>query len=153
MSEKLQDVEPMVYRSRISVPYHWWAGDTASAFFIALRDEQKIVGIRCSECKRVFLPPRKMCPDCYRENSEWVELPPTGTLRSFTVSRRKLAAQHKEPPVIYGLIQVDGADTALLHILDEVKPEEVRIGMKVEARFAEERQGTVWDIAYFRPAS
>lgn len=153
MSKQLKDVEPMVHKSRISVPYHWWAGDTASAFFISLRDEQKILGIRCTECKRVFLPPRKMCPDCYRENSEWVELPPTGTLRTFTVSRRKLAAQPKAPPIIYGLIQLDGADTALLHILEEVEPEEVRIGMKVEARFAEERQGTVMDIAYFRPVS
>ena len=45
-----------------------------------------------------------------------------------------------------------GADTALLHYLDEVDPERVRIGMRVEARFAGERTGGIGDIAYFRPA-
>ena len=44
------------------------------------------------------------------------------------------------------------ADTALLHYLDEVDPEQIRIGMRVKAKFADQRTGGIGDIAHFRPA-
>jgi len=151
MSDIFENVQPMVHKSRISVPYHWWAGETASRFFIGLRDEQKIQGTRCAKCKKVFLPPRKTCPVCFTPNEEWVEISPRGTLLTYTVVRRQLASLPKKPPVIYGLIKLEGADTAFLHILDKIRPEDVKIGMKVEARFAEKRSGTIFDIEYFKP--
>jgi uncharacterized OB-fold protein len=152
MNQNLTDVEPMVYRSRINVPYSWWAGDTASQFFIALRDEKKIMGKKCAGCSRTYVPPRKVCPLCFTENAEWVEVASEGSLQSYTICRRQLAALPRKAPVVFGLIRLDGADTALLHYLDEVDPERVRIGMRVEARFADERTGGIGDIAYFRPA-
>jgi uncharacterized OB-fold protein len=151
MSDLLKNIKPMVYESRISVPYHWWAGDTASTFLTALRDEKKIMGMRCQKCSRVYVPPRKVCPICFSENSEWVTLSEKGTVRSFTVARRNLRALHKEPPIIFGLIQLDGADTALLHFIDGIEPEKVTIGMRVAAQFAENRSGTILDIDYFKP--
>lgn len=151
MNEPFAGVEPMVYQSRISVPYSWWAGDTAGKFFVALRDEKKILGTSCSRCNRVFVPPRKTCPICFSETTDWVEVAAEGTLQSFTIARRQLAALPKPAPVIFGLIKLDGADTALLHYLDEVTPETVRIGMRVRARFAEERSGTIRDITCFSP--
>ena len=36
------------------------------------------------------------------------------------------------------MIKLEGADTPFVHILDGVKPEEVEIGMNVEAKFADE---------------
>ena len=152
MDEHFADVEPMVYQSRINVPYSWWAGDTASRFFIALRDEQKIMGKKCLRCGRTYVPPRKVCPLCFTENAEWVEVADEGSLQSYTVCRRQLASLPREAPVIFGLIRLDGADTALLHYLDEVDPEQIRIGMRVRARFADQRTGGIGDIAYFRPA-
>lgn len=151
MSDLLKNIEPMVYESRINVPYHWWAGDTASAFLTALRDEKRIMGTRCQKCSRVYIPPRRVCPICFSENSEWVPLSEQGTVRSFTVARRNLKALPKEPPIIFGLIQLDGADTALLHIIDGIAPEKVAIGMRVAAQFAENRAGTIRDIDYFKP--
>jgi len=43
MSDQFKGIEPMVYNSKINVPYSWWAGDTASKFYITLRDEKKIM--------------------------------------------------------------------------------------------------------------
>ncbi len=153
MSNPFQGIEPMVYQSRINVPYSWWAGDTASRFFIALRDEKRILGTKCGACNRVFLPPRKVCPTCFTENREWVDLSDEGTLISFSVARRPFAAipADRKVPVIWGLIRLDGADTALLHYLDEVEPEQVTIGMRVKAVFAEARKGAIRDITHFRP--
>ena len=56
-------------------------------------------------------------------------------------------------PFIYGIILLDGADTGLTHFLGEVDPEDMRIGMRVEAVFQEEREGSILDIKYFRPIS
>ena len=81
-----------------------------------------------------------------------MEVASEGILQSYTVCRRQLAALPRKAPVVFGLIRLDGADTALLHFLEEVDPERVRIGMRVEARFAEERTGGIGDIACFRPA-
>ena len=151
MTDFLKNIEPMVYESRINVPYHWWAGETASTFLTALRDEKRIMGLRCQKCSRVYIPPRKVCPICFTENSEWVPLSEKGVVRSFTVARRNLKALPKKPPVIFGLIQLDGADTAILHYIEGIEPEKVAIGMRVEAQFATNRSGTIRDIDYFKP--
>ncbi len=44
MNDIFKDIEPMVHKSGIKVPYSWWAGDTASELFRSLRDEEKIIG-------------------------------------------------------------------------------------------------------------
>ncbi|HPG49958.1 MAG TPA: Zn-ribbon domain-containing OB-fold protein [Spirochaetota bacterium] len=153
MADQFKGIEPMVYNSKINVPYSWWAGDTASRFFISLRDEKKIIATRCGTCRKTFLPPRKSCPTCFTENTEWVNVSDEGTVLSFTVARRKFAAipADRKMPVIWALIRLEGADTALLHYLDDVKPEDVKIGMRVKAVFAEERKATIRDISHFKP--
>jgi uncharacterized OB-fold protein len=152
MADTLADVEPMIYESQISVPYSWWAGDTASRFFRSLRDEKKIMGTKCAKCSRVYIPPRKVCPSCFSENPEWTEVSDQGVLQSFTIARRQLASLPEKVPVILGLIKLDGADTGLLHYLDEVDQKQLRIGMRVKAKFADNRSGGIRDIEYFRPA-
>jgi uncharacterized protein len=151
VSDIFENIEPMVYKSRINVPYQWWAGETASRFFISLRDDQKILGTKCTQCGKTYVPPRKTCPTCFTQNEEWIEVSPVGTLVTYTVVRRQLASLPKKPPIIYGLIHLEGSDTSLLHIIDEVKPEEVKVGMKLQAKFASERTGNIFDIEYFRP--
>lgn len=151
MEHDLAEVEPLVIQSQINVPYDWWAGETASRFFIAMRDEQKIMGARCGKCQRVFVPPRKTCPRCFGEQTSWVELPPEGQLVTYTVARRQLPALPGKVPVIFGLIKLDGADTALLHYLDEIDPERIELGIRLSARFSEDRSGNILDIKYFRP--
>jgi uncharacterized OB-fold protein len=153
MSDQFQGIEPMVYQSQINVPYSWWAGDTATRFYVTLRDEKKITATKCGNCGKVWLPPRKICPHCFTENMEWVKVSDEGTVLSFTVARRPFAAipADKKVPVIWGLIQLDGADTALLHYLDGVKPGDVSIGMRVTAVYSEARKGTIRDISHFKP--
>ena len=151
MEQELGVVEPLVYQSQISVPYHWWAGETASRFFLSLRDKRQILGTKCGGCSKVYAPPRKTCPQCFHRDMTWVELPPLGELVTYTVVQRQLPALPKKAPVMFGLIRLDGADTALLHMLGDVEPKDIAIGMRFEAVFAEERKGTILDIAYFRP--
>ncbi|BBO67694.1 hypothetical protein DSCA_16240 [Desulfosarcina alkanivorans] len=151
MSHSLTQVDPMVVRSRISVPYTWWAGDTAGRFLSALRDEQTILGTRCERCQRVFVPPRKVCPTCFTPNDDWTAVSDEGTVTAFTVARRQLAAIARPVPVIFALIRLDGADTALLHTIGRTDPDRVAIGMRVRACFSGKAGATIAAISHFEP--
>ena len=141
------DEEILVHESRIAVPYSWSAGETGSRFLKALRDERKILANRCPACRRVFVPPCKSCGSCFQACEEWLEVGPRGTLLSFTQALYE-SPIHPGPRPVYGLIRLDGADTAFLHRL-EAGLAELRIGMTVEAVFAESRNASILDIDHF----
>ncbi len=87
--------------------------------------------------------------------------PPTRGRRSRTPAscRRSRSAtsrwdmQPLDEPELPAVIPIDGSDGGFLHMLGEVKPDDVKIGMKVEAVWKPvgERTGSILDIAYFRP--
>jgi len=53
------------------------------------------------------------------------------------------------------VIELDGASQGigLFHLLGEVKPEEVKVGLRVQAVWKPpaEREGAITDIKYFKP--
>jgi uncharacterized OB-fold protein len=143
-----------VVDGKLALPYQYFAGRTGSRFLISLRDEKKIKGVRCEKCDKVFVPPRSTCERCFSDISEnWVELKNTGTVTGFTVVRFKEPYQPAEPPYILALIQLGGADTSLVHIVKGVPVSEMRVGLEVEAAFAEKTTSTIMDIDHFRRVS
>src|SRR3989304_293179 len=92
-------------------------------FFQALKDDGVILALRCPACRRVYLPPRPVCGNCFRRMEEWVPVGPRGTLRAFTVVHFPFldptTGQPRAVPFGMGLIQLDGADTTLNNYLDE----------------------------------
>jgi len=152
-----------VVEEGVSLSFRYAAGKVASRFLVALRDEKRIYGTRCPECRRVLVPARSFCSRCGVDTDEWVEVSPEGTLTAFTTTRNPQSeiqnpkSEIRNPqseiqnPRIYGLIRLDGADTDLVHRLGEAEPDVWRVGMRVEAVFAQERKGHILDIAYFRP--
>jgi len=151
MSSPLDTIEPMVQPSQISVPYTWWAGETAGRFLNALRDEQTIYGTRCDRCNRVFIPPRKTCPTCFTPNETWTPVKKIGTVVAHTVARRQLAAIPENVPVIFALVRLDGADTAMLHRITGADPDRIAIGMRVRACFSDQAGATINAISHFEP--
>jgi len=82
---------------------------------------------------------------------EWVAVGDQGTLMTYTVVHQAEPTYPVEAPFIYGIIKLDGADTGMAHIIDGVNPENIRIGMRMQAVFKDERVGSILDIKYFRP--
>lgn len=138
---------------RLFVPYRNWYGTKASRFFLELRDRKRLLATRCSRCDKVLMPPRSVCPDCFQELGDWVELPPRGTLITYTTVHYDYSDyyQPKKAPYSLGIVRLDGAHTGMCHFLGEVDPEEIHVGMRVEAVFRETREGNILDIAYFKP--
>ena len=147
-----------VVEGRLYVPYHNWYGKTATKFFIELRDNGRFLATRCKNCDITYMPPRSVCGRCLSDLTEWVELPPTGTLLTYTVVNYDYthpfhSYQPLKPPYIVGIIKLDGASTGLCHFVGEVDPEDIKIGMRLRAvlKEKEERKGEILDIKYFRP--
>ncbi len=122
-------------------------------FIRALRDEQRILGLRCPVCQRVYLPPRPVCGNCHAELCEWVEVKDTGTVIAFTTVHLPIidptTGQPRPTPYGMALIQLDGADTTLNHFLAESDPTRLRIGLRVRAVWRKQGTGTLSDISHF----
>jgi uncharacterized OB-fold protein len=150
----MAEAESFSAEGRLLVPYNNWVGAFSSRFFHALKENKELNGVRCPSCDKVYFPPRSVCPGCFAELEQWVRLPPTGRLLTYTVVSYNYGDYYQpaRAPYALGIIQLDGADTGLCHFLGEAAHDKIRIGMQVEAVFAEERSGTILDIAYFKPA-
>jgi hypothetical protein len=56
-----------------------------------------------------------------------------------------------ERPFAWALIKFDGAESALLHAVDAIELSAMSIGMRVQPRWREEREGHINDIECFVP--
>jgi len=153
LTEKLEGMDVWVYHGQINIPNTYSAGAVGSRFLIELRDNKRIMGTRCLKCNLVYVPARSVCRDCFGQLSEWVEVSNKGTLLSHAIARQPTPVQPVPPPIIYGIIQLDGADTGIVHMLGEVDPTQLKVGMRVKAVFKTKKQrvASILDIKYFKP--
>jgi hypothetical protein len=82
---------------------------------------------------------------------QWVEVSHEGTLMSYTMVYQSEPSHPVKTPFAYGIIKLDGADTGFAHIIGEVNPKDLKIGMKVKAVFKDKRVGSILDISHFKP--
>jgi len=135
-------------------PTVYYVGEFRTRFFEEIRDAKQIFGVRCPLCECVYVPPRATCPRCFTKLSEWILLENQGTLLTYTTiyyDIRVQAIQPKKPPYTLGIIKLNGADTGLVHFIDEYHDQDIKVGIKVEAVFKEQRSGNILDIEHFRP--
>lgn len=135
-------------------PFRYAIGLHGSKFFHELRDHKRILAIRCPKCRKVYVPPRGVCGECFVAMTEFVEVGPTGYIATFTILRYNFidpeTGEQKPVPYGYGFIRLDGADTLFQHYIDIQDETKIRIGARVEPVFAARRRGTIRDILNFR---
>jgi uncharacterized OB-fold protein len=134
----------------VEFPFTRSLGPVQSAFLTGLR-ERTVLGVRTGD-GRVLVPPVEYDPVTAEELRELVEVGATGTVTTWAWNPAPRPQQPLATPFAWVLVRLDGADTALLHVLDAPGPEAVRTGMRVRVRWAAERTGAITDIACFEPA-
>lgn len=143
------------YHYETVLKYAWSSGVAIGRFLQGLRMGE-IWGRKCNKCNRILVPPRMYCEECFRANDEWVKLRDTGRVNTYSVSYVNVDASRRETPIIVSVIEIDGASPGMgiLHILGDIDPRDVKIGMKVKAVWKpeSERQGAITDILYFKPS-
>ncbi|MBU2513443.1 Zn-ribbon domain-containing OB-fold protein [bacterium] len=137
--------------------YAWDNGIAIGKYLEALKDG-KILGARCEECGRIMLPARSFCELCWRPTDEYLPVKDTGVVNTFSICNVNWDASRlkpEEPRHLPAVIEIDGASAGMgiLHILGNVDPKDIKIGMKVKAKWKpeKEREGCITDILYFEP--
>lgn len=148
-------LQPLVVQKPVRVPWSNFAGRAGSKFLIELRNNRRIMGLRCPKCNIVYVPPKSVCPKCFNQLDEWVQVSNQGTLLTYAVVNYTYSdlLQPKNIPYTVGVIQLDGADTGLCHFVDEVDPSKLKVGTRVQAVFKRKREASILDIDYFKLVS
>jgi uncharacterized OB-fold protein len=125
-------------------------GAVLGTFFTGLR-EGILVGVRRAD-GTVLMPPTEYDPHTSEPLGEFVEVGPAGEVLSWAWVAQPREKHPLSRPFAWALIRLDGADTAMLHVVDtNGKSERVGTGMRVTVKWAEQRVGHINDIACFVP--
>jgi len=105
----------------------------------------RIVGHKCPECGKVYMPPRGYCPLCVVETTEAneVEVANVGTITTFSViTPLQYQGQEETEDYVQATLLLDGADTTIMVMrMDGIAIGDVRMGMRVRAVFPPPSKG------------
>src|ERR1700685_3913264 len=76
---------------------------------------------------------------------------PEAAVPTWSGAPQPLEGQPLAQPFGWALIRLDGADTAMLHAVDAGSAAAMRTALRVAARWAADRVGSIRDIACFEP--
>ncbi|MCD4525934.1 Zn-ribbon domain-containing OB-fold protein [Nocardioides sp. cx-173] len=133
----------------VAFDYTRSTGPVLGRFLTGLRDGV-LVGARTSQGE-VVVPPLEYDPVTHEQTADFVEVEPVGTVTSWSWVPEPVAGQPFDRPFAFALVTLDGATRPMLHAVDVASPAEIRTGMRVQVRWAEERVGHITDIACFEP--
>lgn len=142
--------------------YEWDAGMAISRFLDGLK-AGKIFGVRCHQCGRTVTPPRAFCEVDFKPMDEWVELPDTGRVNTYSICYITWDMRPLQRPQLPAVIEIDGTSPrgGFLHLIGGVSGRsveaiqaKVQVGMPVKAvwKSAKDREGAITDILHFAPS-
>lgn len=130
----------------VAFDYTRSTGPVLGRFLTGIRDGQ-FVGARLSD-GRVVVPPPEFDPVTHQATNDFVDLPDTGVVTSWTWVSEPVKGQPFDRPFAFALVTLDGADGPILHAVDAPGPEAMSTGMRVRARWGAERAGVITDVVF-----
>lgn len=125
-----------------------------SRFFRGLL-EGKIWGTRCPKCGDIWVPIRTHCwnLDCNLEKTEWIEMPLTAKVHTWTIAGWSGRSSLRRLPIILVYAIIGSSKVAIANELHGIEPWNVEFGMPLKIVFIpeDERIGAVTDF-HFEPA-
>lgn len=143
------------WRGSIPVQFRYTPGAAGLRFFQTLKQKGVFAVTRCEDCQVTYLPPRLYCERCFADlDAAWSTVAPRGRVHTFTVVHVDPEGRPSRTPEVVAFVRIDGTDGGLVTKLVNVRPEEARIDMPVEAVLAPPRRRTaaLTDIVGFAPA-
>lgn len=117
------------YNKPLPLPY----ADSKGYWEAAKKHELRLQ--KCSECGRLRFPPSPCCPECLSLNAEWTPVSGKGQVYTFTIFHHVFNPAFKDDvPYATCIIELQEGPRVLSNIVD-CRPEEIYIGMPVEAVF------------------
>jgi uncharacterized protein len=133
----------------LDVTYRRGVGGSCERFLAGLA-RGELWGSRAAD-GRVIVPPVDHDPVTGTATGEFVRVADSGVVRSWTWVASPLPEHRRDRPFAFALIQLDGADTSLFHVVEVDDPAGMATGMRVRADWHGTRSGSVRDIRAFLP--
>jgi uncharacterized OB-fold protein len=153
LEKQTDPTAPMHWLGNLQADYMYTNGVAGNRFFNHLKKKNTFLANKCPECKKVYLPPRLYCEDCFCEipDKAWMEVPTKGTVRYATVATLDTFGEELKPPKVIALIDIDKTDSAMIGLIKTRNLDSDFTGVKVKAvlRPKNKREGTLKDILYF----
>lgn len=138
--------------TKLEFPYSRTTGPVVGAFLAGLR-EGRILGIRGAD-GRVLVPPPEYDPETGENlGTELVEVGPEATVEAWSWVSTPLPKHPLSHPFAFALVRPDGADSAMVHVVDAGGASAMKRGLRVRPRFRTEAKGLVTDLEAWEPAS
>ncbi len=111
-------------------------GFTAQAFYQYLKEEKRLMGVRCRACGNLAAQARPMCPACHSSDLEWHQFSGKARLSTFTcisIVPVYMAAQGygRDNPYCTGGVTLEEGPRISARILgvDGTNPQSIKTGM------------------------
>ncbi len=124
-------------------------GSVLSKFMTGLRDHQ-VYAAKLSDGS-VVCPPPEYDPTTCEPVNDLVVVGTQGVVKTWAWVSEPVTDQPLNRPFAYAMVQLDGTDEPFLHALDAPQ-DQIKSGMRVQIRWAQQTQGDIRDIACFEPA-
>jgi len=150
ISEDGKTMNQFLHYDQLYTIRHGWN----SQFFKGLL-EGKIWGTKCPKCGDTWVPIRSHCwnLDCDLQKTEWIEMPLTAKVHTWTIAGWSGRSSLKRLPIILVYAIIGDSKVAIANELHGIDPWDVEFGMPLRVVFKpkEQRIGAVTDF-HFEPA-
>jgi uncharacterized OB-fold protein len=126
-------------------------GPVVERFFTGL-GEHRIQGIKGADGK-VIVPPTEYDPNTGESLTEFVDVGDAGRVTTWAWNTDPRPGQPLDRPFAWALIELDGADTGMLHAVDAGDESKMSTGMRVKARWAADSVADMGALECFEPES
>ncbi len=133
----------------IEYPYNRTVGPVIGKFLGGLK-AGVLLGIRTPSGK-VLCPAVEYDPETGGQTEGFVPVGPSGLVTTWTWLTAPRPDQPLDRPIAWALIKLDGADTAMLHVVDAGDEATMSTGMRVRPRWRDKPKGHIADIECFEP--
>jgi len=115
--------------------------------------QKRLMGGKCRKCGKIHLPPRPLCDKCLSTEFEWVELPKTGRLLTYTIIHVAPPQFQNMTPYAVGIVQLENG-VKIPGMIKDVPLDKIRVGMSLKMEFEETQptqQWPQWPRYHFKP--
>jgi uncharacterized OB-fold protein len=120
-------------------------------FWQACREGRLLI-MHCRACQRPYYYPRRYCPRCWSDQTEWREASGRGTVHTYSVVHQNPAPPFREwVPYAVLLVDLDEGPRIMANWDREADLDQLAVGLAVEVTF--EAVSEEISLPRFRPAT
>ena len=120
-----------------SVEYRLPQASALAKHIAAALAEGRVIGHKCPQCGKVYVPPRGYCPLCTVPTTEAneIDVPARGVVTTYSIiTPMQYQGQEEKEDYVQATILLDGSNSTIgMQRLDGIPIPDVRTGLRVEA--------------------